>query len=211
MSSSTIDSHAVARPTPSLPDSMPSGRLLVLVPDNLDYITVTRRIWQLGVTMKMRIQLLGQCKDVALEPTLRRQLIMMAALIGDSRVATEAKIEIGTNWVTIVKRNYQPGDLIVCFAEQQAGLLHRPLNQILEAALDIPVYILSGLYTRENSRAGWVSQTLAWGGSIGILAVFFLLQSRIGLLPDDWSQRTLLILTVIFEFWLILVWNGLFE
>ncbi|HEX6270297.1 MAG TPA: hypothetical protein VFZ43_08690 [Anaerolineales bacterium] len=186
-------------------------RLMVLVPADADYTAATRRIWELAITTGMHVQLLGLCKDVGLEPSLRRQLVTMSALMGNGKVSTEVKVEIGANWVEVVKRHYQTGDMIVCFAEQRAELLHRPLNQMLEANLDAPVYILSGLYTREYSGLSWASEAIAWIGSIGIIVGFFLFQSRIALVPTDWIQTSLLILIVIFEFWLILVWNNLFD
>jgi hypothetical protein len=187
-----------------------AGRLIVLVPADLDYTTATRRIWELAVSTGSHIQLLSLCKDVGEEPSLRRQLILMSALVGDSRISTEAKVEIGANWVDAVKKNYQMGDMIVCFTEQHAGLFHRPLSQILKAKLDIPIYILSGLYTREHSGLSWISQVIKWTGSIGIIVGFFLVQSRIVLSLNDWIQTILLILTVVLEFWLIWVWNSLF-
>lgn len=190
---------------------MSAGRLIVLVPADTEYAAATGRIWDLAISTGSHVLLLSLCKDVAEEPSLRRQLILMSALVGDSRVSTKAKVEIGANWVDVVKRNYQTGDIIVCFAEQHAGLLRRPLNQILEANLDVPVYILSGFYTREYSSSNWGSQATAWTGSIGIIVGFFLFQSRIVLLPNDWTQTTLLIFSVILEFSLILVWNNLFS
>jgi hypothetical protein len=136
---------------------------------------------------------------------------MMTAMIQDGNVEAEAKVAFGNNWVDVVKSNWQTGDVIVCFAEQRSGFLYRPLNQILEAKLDAPVYILSGLYTRTYSSSNWVSQPILWIGFIGIMGGFFVIQSRIGLLSNDWMQTTLLIITVIFEFWLISVWNNLFH
>jgi hypothetical protein len=188
-----------------------SSRLIVLVPVDLDYGPATRRIWELAVATGRRVQLLSLCKDIAEQSSLRRQLILMSALVGDMTISTEAKVEVGVNWVDATKRNYQTGDVIVCFAEHRDGLFLRPLNQILEANLDAPVYILSGLYTREYSSSKWVSQAILWTGWIGIIAGFFLFQSRITLLSNDWTQTISLILTVIFEFWLILVWNNLFS
>jgi hypothetical protein len=108
----------------------------------------------------------------------------------DARVSAQAKVEIGTNWVEAVKRNYQAGDMIVCFAEQRAGLLHKPLSQILESNLKVPLYILSGLSPLEPSVSSWVPQAAAWAGSIGVIAGAFLLQSRIVLMPQDWTQTT---------------------
>lgn len=197
--------------TPPNMNPCPTRRLIVLIPIDTDYGAATRRIWELAHATGMCVLLLGLCKDVAQEPSLRRGLVTVSALIRDGRVPVEAKVEVGTNWVDAVTRNYQRDDMIVCFAEQRAGLLHKPLSQILESRFDAPVYILSGVYPPQHERLNWVSQFLAWTGSIGIIVVFFLLQIRITSLPRDWAQTTLLILSVIGETWLIWGWNSLFS
>jgi hypothetical protein len=190
----------------------PAGRLLALVPANADYSIPMKRIWELATTTGMPIQLIGLCNDPAQEPSLRRELITISALIRDGRVRVDANVEIGANWVEVVKRIVQPGDRIVCFAEQQIGLFHRPLSQILESNLKMPVYILSGLTSPGGARSShWFSQFTAWMGSIGIIAGTALLQIRIASSPQDWAQTTLLILSVIGEAWLIWGWNSLFS
>ena len=196
----------------SLSTTLPSvHRLIVLIPANIDYSATTRRIWELANAIGARILFLSLCRDIAQEPSLRRELVMISALFQNGRVFAEAKVEVGTNWVDAVKRNYQVGDMVVCFAEQRAGLLHRPLSQILEANLNVPIYILSSLSTQNISQSNWLSQLLAWLGSIGILVGFSLLQIRITLLPQDWAQTTLLILSVMGEVWSIWGWNSLFN
>jgi len=192
-------------------DPYPVRRLIVLIPADTDTTLMTRRIWELANAMGRHVRLLGLCKDAAQEPGLHRELVTMSALIQDRKVSVEARVEIGTNWVDAVKRNHQAGDMIVCFAEQQAGLLHRPLSQILESRLDVPVYILSGLYPQKPARPNQFSQFLAWTGSFGLIVGSFVLQSRIVLMPKDWAQSTLLILSVIFEAWLIWAWNSLLD
>jgi hypothetical protein len=198
----------------SLLGPKPARRLIVLVPDmESDYIPVIRKIWELANAQHARIQFLGLCKNTAKEPGLHRQLITMSALsalVGGDEVSTEAKVEIGMSWVDVVKRNSQTGDMIVCFEEQRAGLLHRPLSQILKASLNFPVYILSGLYP-QKSKSNWLSQVMVWSGSIGIIICFGILQVKIVQLPKDWFQNVLFIFSIIPEFWLILVWNNLFD
>jgi hypothetical protein len=196
--------------TNSQADTGPARRLIVLVPADLDYTAATRRIWELADSTGSHVQLLSLCKDMAEEPSLRRQLILMSALVGDSRISTEANVEIGANWVDAVKRNYQTGDMIICFAEQHAGLLHRPLNQMLEANLDIPVYILSGLYQSDRLRSNWLSTIVLWSGFFGIIGCFLLLQVNIDPASKDWVHTTTLMLSIPVEFWLIWVWNSLF-
>jgi hypothetical protein len=181
----------------------PAGRLLILIPANIDYALATRRIWKLAMTTGMPIQLIGLCKDPSEEPSLRRGLVTMAALIRDGKVCAEAKVELGTSWVDILKHNVQSGDMIVCFAEQRAGLWQRPLSEILQSSLKEPVYILSGLIPQDASRANWLSQIMVWGGSIGIIVGSAFLQIQITSLSQNWAQTVLLILSVIAETWLI--------
>ena len=185
-------------------------RLIVLVPDmESDYIPAISRIWELANAQHASVLLLSLYKDTRQELSLRRGLITMCAMVQAGGLRAEVNVERGTNWVDVVKRHYQTGDLIVCFAEQRAGLLHKPLSQILQSNLQIPVYILSGLYL-PKPKSKWLSQVMAWTGFLGILAGFFLLQIKIDQLSEGGMQNILLILSIIPEFWLILVWNSLF-
>ena len=187
-----------------------SGRLIVLVPDMAaDYIPAIGKIWELANSQHASVLLLSLYKDTTQELGLRRGLATLCAMLQDGRISTEVRIEIGTNWVDFVKRNYQTGDLIVCFAEQRAGLLHRPLSQILQSNLNIPVYIISGRHL-PKPKSKLLFQVMAWVGFLGILAGFFVLQIKIDQLSEGGIQNILLILSIIPEFWLILVWNGLF-
>ncbi len=193
----------------SYTDLAPTRRLIVLVPDaDLDYAAASRRVWNLAGEMESHILFIGLCKDAAEEPGLRRQLITMAAMVQDREVSAETYIETGTNWITIVKRNYQPGDLVVCFAKQRAGLLQKPLSEILQSSLKIPVYIISGIFF-EKPGLNWRSQLTLWAGYAGIVIAFCLLQIRIVQLPRDGFQSVLLLLSILPEFWLIWVWNNL--
>jgi hypothetical protein len=192
-------------------DPVSIGRLLVLVPPELDYGAATRRIWELAVATGRRIQFLSLCKDKVQEASLHIQLIMMSALMEDSGVATEAKVAIGTNWVQTVKQNYQTGDIIVCFAEQRDGFLRKPLNQILEENLDVPIVIYSGLYQQHRSRLNLLSRTLLWAGVISIITGAFFLQIQITALLRGWEQTTILIFSVLAEFSLIWAWSHLFS
>lgn len=186
------------------------GRLIVLVPTDSNYTAATRRIWELAKATGRHVQLLGLCKEAAQEPTLHRELVMMSALIQDGRVCAEVKIEVGTTWVRVLQRNYQQGDMIVCFSEQHAGLFHKPLAQILESNFNAPVYLLSGLSAQENTQPNWLPQILAWIGSLAIIVGAAFLQVRMTSLAQGWVQTMMLILSVIGEVGLIWAWNSLF-
>jgi hypothetical protein len=189
----TIDSTApsLTYPPASHFSRARTHRLIVLVPADLDYGAAIRRIWELAIATSMSVQLLGLCKAMEQEPGLRRQLIIMAALIEAGKVSTEAKVEIGVNWVEAVKRNYQTGDIIVCFINQRAGLMQKPLSQILASNLNATVYVLPELYQPDRLRSSWLSTMILWS--------------------KDWVQNALLIFSVIIEFWLVWIWNKLFS
>lgn len=184
-------------------------RLIVLVPTGIDYSAATRRIRELTNSTGMNIRLLGLCKDAAEESDLRRELITMASLLQDGKTVVETKVDVGANWLDVVKTNYSAEDMLVCFAEQRTGLLRRPLSQILGSNFKATVYIVSGL-TPQSSRPNRLLQVGAWLGSIAIILGFGLLQAQIVQLPEGWLQSVLLVLSIVPEFWLIWIWNSLF-
>ena len=188
-----------------------AGRLMVLVPTDPNYGTAIQRIWQLATATNRSIYLLGLCKDMTEELSLRRQFSAMTALLGNSGISIEAKREFGTRWIDAIRKNYQMGDMIVCFAEQRDGLLHKPLKQVLQENLDTPLFILSDLYPRHLSRRNALTTILLWLGWISLIAGAFVLQIRIMSLPQGGAQTTLMLLSVFAEFWLLWVWNNQFR
>src|SRR5512143_2599096 len=176
---SLVDLPAV-EPDVSVPVVAPERfvRLIVLVPPDADCAKVTRRICKLASETKSDVQLLGLCKDPSQELALRRQLVTISALIRDVRIFAEAKIEVGTNWLDAVKRNYQDGDAIVCITDLSIGIRQRSLSQILESTLKAPIYILSETKPSQ-SDSNILSHVIAWSGFLGIIAGFFVLQIKI--------------------------------
>lgn len=184
-------------------------QLIVLLPDDLDSMAAIRRVWEWAYAAGARVLLLSLCEDAAREPSLRRRLVRMVSLLQNGNVSAESKIDYGTSWVETVKRNSHPGDVIVCFAGQRAGLWNRPLSQILQARLANPVYIVSDLSPQNPPRPNWTPQLLAWAGSIGIIAGGFAVQVQIVSLFGNEVETTLLILSILAEAWLLGVWNSL--
>src|SRR6266498_2457430 len=185
-------------------------RLIILIPADVDCASVTRRLWELANATGSTVQLLGLCKDPSQEPALRRELITVSALIQDAKVSVEIKVEIGTDWVNAVKRNYQKGDMIVCIAEQSIGIRRQPLSQILESRMQVPVYILSKIQP-PKPQAHALARVTAWSGFLGIMVGFFLLQVKIVQVSKDGFQTLMLLLLLIPEFWFIKIWNSLFS
>lgn len=196
----------------SLSGPEPVHRLIVLIPDvESDYTPAVHRIWELANALESHILFLGLCRDAAEEPRLRRGLVTMSALASNGKVSAEAKVEFGNNWMDIVKANWVGGDSIVCFKGQRAGLLDKPLNNVLKVNLNATVYVLSHPNPKDLPRPSRFPQIVPWSGLLGVIFGFFWLQIKIEQLPKDWAHSALLILSVFIEFWLIWVWNSLFS
>ncbi len=188
----------------------PTQRLIVLVPDlEWDYIPAIHRVRELANSQPVRVSFISLCKDSKQELSLRRELVILSAMVQDGEIPVEMNVEIGNNWVDAVKRNYRKGDTIVCFAEHHAGLLHQPLAQILESNLRIPIDLVSGIQI-PKPKSNRLAKVTVWLGSMGIAAAFGFLQVRIVQLSEGWFQTILLTLVVIFEICLIWVWDRQF-
>src|SRR5512134_2738876 len=99
--------HPDTRLSPSPLQQEECPRLLVLIPSNVDFTTVTRRIWKLAIETNSTVQLLSLYKDTLDEPAMRRELVTLSALIQDVKVPVEIKLEHGMNWVKLVKKHYR--------------------------------------------------------------------------------------------------------
>ncbi len=196
----------------SFSDLQPVRRLIVLVPESeVDSALAARNIWELANTLESRVQFLGLSKDAEHEPSVRRQVVTLSAMVEDENISIESKIEIGSDWLSVVKSEWHEGDVIVCYAEQRAGLPRRPLSQILESNLNATVYVLGGFHQEVQMRSSWIFNAMAWTGSIGIIIGFFLLQSKLIQLSTDWAYSTLLYISLFAEVGSIWAWNNLFE
>lgn len=198
----------VLSPAPGA-ESEPARRLIFLLPNSEeDPVDATRRVWELATAAGARVKLIGLCDDAAEEPGLRRRLVTMSAIMNQGGVSVETEIAFGRDWVEAVKSRWQAGDTVLCTAEQRAGMFQKPLSEVLQSNLDVPLYILGGLYPQDTLRPNWATGIAAWTGSIAIILGFLLLQVRFIPLANDWTIALELLSTAV-EFWLIWVWNGL--
>src|SRR5512143_112382 len=100
-----VDAQSDAAPLPHAPVSAaPEAvrRLIVLVPANANYPTVTQRVWELANALACHVLLLSLCTDPVEESSVRRQLITMSAMVQDARVCAEVRVESGSNWVNAI-------------------------------------------------------------------------------------------------------------
>lgn len=186
-------------------------RLIVLVPGlDADFTAMGQRVWELANATGAHVMFLSLWHDPAEEPGLRRGLVTLSASMNSGHVSAEAETVYGKDWVQAVKVLCQPGDVIVCLAERRQGLWKKPLSQILESNLEIPIYILSGLYAQDESYFSWPARAAAWMGFIAIMLGSLILQVKIYQLANNWTALWMVLATAL-EFWLIGVWNNLFR
>lgn len=191
-------------------DSETRCRLIVLIPGfDADLMAVANPVWRLASATGAHVTFLGLCDDAMQEPGLRRQLISMSAIMNYGNTSSEIEVVIGKDWVMAVRSRWQEGDMVVCFDGHRTGLLQRPLSQLLQSDLAVPLYILSGLGTDQRTHVGWKKQAGAWLGVVAIILGFFMLQIKIEEFAENWTIL-LELLSVAVELWLVWAWNKLF-
>jgi hypothetical protein len=208
----TLDTHTTHPPRSSVPElsSQPVHRLIVLIPSlDADPALTARRVWELANATGARIHFISLSSNAAQEPGLRRQLVLVSAMVNDGLVFSDLEVVAARNVVQVVRSRWQPGDMVVCFAEHRVGPLNRPLSHLLQANLDVPLFILSGIDLGERSRPNWLTQVAAWIGFLGIILGFFFLQARIDGLTRGGLQTMLLLISVCVEAGTIWMWNRL--
>jgi len=187
-------------------------RLVVLVPAGLsDETTLAQRVWTLAHPRGLAVLYAGQVVRPQDEPALRRRLALLAAHTRDADgVKADISLAVGEGWLPWLQSFQQPGDLVVCHAEQQirVGWRLRPLGQILSEALATPIYVLKGLVEPEASETARAARSaLYWLGALAVVAACFWLQVNILRISVAWAQSVLLVMSVVVEFGLLAIWN----
>ena len=185
-------------------------RLVVLMPPpEADLTPMARRVWEIASSTGAQVKFISLCEDAARESSLRRSLATVSAMMRAGSVKAEAELVQGRDWVEAVRPRMQAGDMLVCLAEQRAGLRHRPLSQVLASDIPVPITILTGLNPPAEESSKWYAQVILWVGLAGIIIGFGLLQA--GIYQDAGKWATVLVVgSLAVEYWLIWRWNSLF-
>ena len=137
--------------------------------------------------------------------------LIMAAMIKEPNVSTDILIEHGNDWVKQVRKIWQKGDIVACYAGQKVGLLRKPLDQVLKSSLEATIYILSDYRPIKNPKRTFFSQFFFWLGSLAIVGGFFWVEAKLVQLPQDWAHSALIYVCVLVEFAVISFWSSLFK
>jgi hypothetical protein len=190
----------------------PARRLIVLFPaSEADTPELSHRIWEIARSLQANVLLLSLTNDFDEESRLRRNLITMAAIIRDPSVSTDILIEHGSDWAGQVKKIWQTGDTVACYAGQKVGIMHKSLEQVLRSKLEAPIYILSSYQPATNPNPTFWLRVSAWSGSLAIIGGFLWAEVKIGQLPQDWAYTALICTCIFVEIVLLFLWNSLFS
>ena len=189
----------------------PAHRLIVLFPTSEpDSPDLENRIWEIARSLQLNVLLLSVTNDFDEEAQLRRKLINMAAVIKDPYISTDIMIEHGNDWVKQVRKIWQAGDIVACYAGQKVGLMRKSLDQVLRSDLEATIYILSNYQPARNPNSTFISRALFWLGSLAIIGGFLWAEVEIVQLPQDWAHTSLLYVGIFLEIGLLWVWNSVF-
>jgi len=192
---------AAHRPLP------PVSRLLMLVPDGpLPTLELAQRLWHLAAPGGWTVLLLGLVAAPERELPLRRALALLGAHTRHGPVAVSTRVVVAADWLAALRLLWRPGDLVVCFDGQPLQPRQRrqpPLPGAVQAALDVPVYVLAEALPMAGPSGPAAARAWLWTlASLAVIAGFFVLQA--------WIQQhapgvasPLLGLSVLFEFGLL--------
>jgi hypothetical protein len=127
-------------------------RLVVLLPNaDIHEALLARHVWALAARAGASVHIIAMVDDWADEGQVSLRLTLLTALLRESGLALTTSLERDeVDWVRVVRQAYEPGDTIVCHAEQKLpmhehglSVASKPLSSFL-AALNIPVCEVEG-------------------------------------------------------------------
>lgn len=180
-------------------------RFVVLVPDaDLDETRFAHYIWSLASPGYIDVLFLSIYRNAEAELRARRRLAILAAITRDDRINVETRIYPASKWEKAIRAVWQPGDLVMCHAEQTdaVGELRRTPPA---STPKFPLVVLYGFSQPEDEP--WRKHTRRWASwlaSLVIVVAFAWLQIRIERVVSESGIRTLLLCaSVILEFGMI--------
>ena len=189
-------------------------RLIVLLPESLaGDIKLAHHIYRMAGLQQRDVLYLVLVEDEMnqLEVS-RRMATMTAATIGET-LRVHSRLASRGEWLDALRQAYQPGDSLVCQAEQSvrtAILRTESVQNTIQRSLQIPVSVLSGFYhpARDQIRL-WLFSLLFWLGCLVILAGFTLLEIEISHSTQGPVQVILISIALLVEYALLYIWNRL--
>lgn len=157
-----------------------TGKLLVLVPeDELDETRYARKARQLAETYKLDIRFIGLNQSAEMESQIRRKLITLSGIAGTETIGSSFTMVEASSWLDVLKKEFLPGDRILCPSEFNTNSFYMKESQETQAALAGKVHFVPGMLTSsDRERVEMVTRLiLNWVGILAILAIGFFLEA----------------------------------
>ena len=194
------------------------GRLIVLIPEGIEnQMDLARRIHWMAHRMAARKQrdvlYFALLEDGDREAAMLRWLATMKAATRDGFLAMDAMIVAAQDWVKELQAVVQPGDMVVCHAEQtvkQGWGKTTPLHRFLQDQLHLEVSVVDGYYRVDTVQVKpWMRSLLFWAGCLVTLIFFTVLEIRVdqSLQNANFARPIIVLLLVCIETGTIWAWN----
>ena len=186
-------------------------RLIVLVPQpEVDEAVLARRVWTLALSGRSEVLYVALVRDADDEARARRSLALLTSMTRDDRLRVTSQAVFQSQWLKALRPLYQPGDTIVCLAEQTVKRLGRatlPLSEQLAVALGAPVHVLDGVSVEHPPARREVWVLIRNAVPFAIVAGFLEFQMwATTQLVRGAAGNAVLALSVVVEFSLIWLW-----
>ena len=169
------------------------------------------RIAGLAFPKNLTVLFLAVTESDRQEPAAHLRLVNLSSLLKAFSVDSETKLVSGGNWIEAVSEVWRAGDQIVCHAEQTVldnEMKKVLLGNALSIALDVPVIVISGLYTvRESRQRTRLSELKWWGVALIIVIALCGIFIYISQTTSGWVENVLLISTFLIAILMIWFWN----
>lgn len=201
-------------------DQLSIERLVILVPARgTNMSALARRVWALAEPCSIPVLYVGLAgHETAAEGNLRLRMITLASMTRDEKVQVESHFEPGNNWIQAIHKVWKPGDVIICLAEHEVHVQYRGnhmLSEVIEAILDIPVYVVPGVMVRQRDRRREVDQKMSRLADVVsrlalpllFIGALFVLQVRISFGEPGIMRTLLLSITGLAEVGVLGIWS----
>ncbi len=193
-----------------------NNRMIVILPEIMaGNMTLANSIVSLAERDSKNIIYLVLGEDEHNLLQISRRMATMKAASGKSAIKTTSKTIQKNDWVDSLKNIYQKGDIVICPQELSVStgfLKTKPITVYIETELHIPVKFLTGFSSpwKEKSKQ-WLHSLYFWGGCLVLMGLFTFLEIQIDLDFYGSTQTILFMLSLAFEFALLLTWNHINE
>lgn len=187
-------------------------RLLVLLPESLaGNIPLAHHInWMAGLQTFDVLYLVVVEEETNPLNLSRQMTTMVAATIGEP-LHVSSRIISRKHWLNTLRETIEPGDLLVCQAEQSvktAFFQALSMQEYLQDVIQIPCRSISGYYhPGKESVRKLLFGLLFWLGALAIMLGFTVLEINIDQTLQGVARIILLFLAVGFELGLLMAWT----